>query len=353
MLVVDDSFFMRKLIKEILEDIREIEIVGEAKDGAEALALVFALEPDVVTMDYNMPEMDGEQATMKILHGNPNPPAIIMLSANTKEGSDTTFRCLRAGAIDFVTKPSGEVSLDLEKIKNELVEKIKVAAMSHIQSRIEDLEKIAHDLEISGHSQKKKETVKAVVIGSSTGGPPLIEDILLNLPGDLNIPIFVVQHMPEEFTHSFAERLDKFSALRVREATDGDIVTPGSCYLAKGGWHMEVKTKRGGNEPLITIHLTKDEKHNGYRPSIDVTMQSVAKIYQENTLGIVLTGMGEDGAAGMKYVKKENGQTIVQSPQQAVIDSMPLAVIQVGAADQVMEVKEIIKKIIELTKVKK
>lgn len=347
LLIVDDSFFMRKLIRDILEDVREIEIVGEAKNGLEALQLVFLLEPDIVTMDFNMPEMDGEQATIKILHANQNPPAIIMLSASTEEGVETTMRCLRAGAIDFVTKPSGELSLNLDKIKKELIEKIKVAAMARIQIKISKLLKTTKELE-KDNGLIREEEIKAVVIGASTGGPTLIEDILSGMPGNLNIPIFVVQHMPLEFTGSFAERLDKYSVIRVKEASEGDEITAGTCYLARGGWHMELQTKSVDGDPII--HLTQDEKKDGYRPSINVTMQSVAKIYKNKTLGIILTGMGNDGTVGMGNIKVAGGHTLVQTPATATINSMPLSVIESGFADEQLEVKDIIKRIIKLAR---
>lgn len=344
LLIVDDSLFMRKLICEILEGMKEVEIVGEAKNGVEAAKLAFLLEPDIVTMDFNMPLMDGELAIKKILQSNNNPPAIILLSANTEDGLETTMRCLRAGAIDFIHKPSGKLSMNLDTIKKELIEKIKTAVRARIQIKIGKL--ISRSKNIYKNSEFiRGGEIKAVVIGASTGGPTLVEDILVGLPANLNIPIFIVQHMPLEFTASFAERLNKYSAVRVKEASDGDEVMAGICYLAKGGWHMKIKDING--RPII--HLTQEDKQGGYRPSINVTMQSVADYYKKKTLGIILTGMGDDGTIGMGEIKAAGGYTLVQIPETAVISSMPLSVIQAGFADEQLVIKDIIKRIIKLT----
>lgn len=342
-LVVDDSFFIRTLIRDMLEKEGDMEVVGEAGNGYDSILQVGRLKPDVITMDYNMPEMDEATATFKILHMNDKPPAIIMLSASTKQGAEITLRCLRAGAVDFIAKPAGENSLNIDEIKEEIVTKIRTAASAKIRKLEElgdkNLEKIP----------KNKFPTQAVVIGASTGGPPVVENILSKLPSNLNIAIFIIQHMPQQFTTSFANRLDRISSIHVREAKEGDMIMSNCCYLAPGDWHMEVRPMIGLHQTGLSIHLHKAPKVNGFRPSIDVTMNSVASIYKDQSLGVVLTGMGYDGSGGIKTIKQYGGKTIVQSPETAAISSMPDASLRTGCVDQAMDENDIAKYITEVS----
>jgi two-component system chemotaxis response regulator CheB len=345
-LVVDDSSFMRKLILEMLSTESYIEVVGEAKDGNEAIELTGKYLPHVITMDYNMPGMNGAETTAKILQGQEHQPSIIMLSVSTKEGTDETLKSLRAGAVDFISKPSSELSADIDKIKDELLVKIKVAAEAHIQRSSQ------FDKRILALAKKNKYASRVVVIGASTGGPPVLEDILVGLPADLKIAILVVQHMPEKFTKNFAERLDNIIAFNTKEAEEGDMVKTGICLIAPGGKHMivEIKDEDDELETEKIIHLTKEPPIMGLRPSIDITMKTVAHCFGDKTIGIILTGMGKDGTEGISAIKKVGGYSIVQSPETTVVDSMPKSIVKQGLADEILNPAEITKKIIELSK---
>lgn len=344
-LVVDDSIFMRKLIVDLLHSDEQIEVVGEAKDGLEAVSLVKKLQPDVVTMDYNMPLMDGALATERILKTAPHKPAIIILSGHTKENVEEAFEGLRYGAIDIIFKPSGEYSPDIEEIKDVLISKIKIAAHAHVfrfQDSAEDSsEKVSiHEL-----------ASRAVVIGASTGGPPVVEHIITKLPRDLEAAVLVVQHLPSGFTDSFAKLIDKKSSFKTKEAEDGEVIKNGICLIAPGGWHMTVEIKmEAGMLPEKLVHLTKEPPVNGYRPSVDVLMSSVAEKFGNKSIGVILTGMGKDGQEGARAIIEAGGYTIAQTPQTAVIESMPRAIIDPGLADDILDPEDIIQKIIQLSK---
>ncbi|MBU4217224.1 chemotaxis-specific protein-glutamate methyltransferase CheB [Candidatus Parcubacteria bacterium] len=336
LLIVDDSFLTRKILIELLKDDPEIDIVGEAIDGEDAFLKTKILRPDVITMDYNMPLVNGLEAIKKIKAAMDIFPAILMVSGNTMEGATETLECLKHGAIDFIPKPSGELSLDIKKIQRELINKIKIAAKvkKTDYKEIERKEKIKKDSKIS-----------VVVIGASTGGPPVIEEIISSLAKDIKAPILVVQHMPEHFTASLANRLDGLSELSVVEASEGEELLPGKCIIARGGKHMLLNKMVDGR---VVIHLDDKPLRNGFRPSIDYTMESVAKLYGKKTMGIVLTGMGRDGSDGMVEIENESGYTITQLPEEAVVDSMPRSAWDTGVIDESLGVKDIIKKIKEL-----
>lgn len=343
-LIVDDSFFTRKLLREILHSDPRIEIVGEAKDGAVAVEETLRLKPDVITMDYKMPKMNGAAATRMILDKTETSPAILMISSYTQEGAKETWESLRAGAVDFIAKPSSEIAMDLGKVGNEILLKIKAAAMARIVRN--------RDLNVRRHKRKKKFALGAqfniVVIGASTGGPPVLEDLFSGFPAELQAAFLIVQHMPPKFTKSFAERLDKASALAIKEAEEGDVLLPGLAFVAPGDFHMEVRMGME-RDSLRTIHLTQNLPEHGLRPAIDITMRSAAASLRNLVIGVVLTGMGEDGKRGMQEIKAVGGHTIVQDPKSAVLDSMPKAVIEAGLADEILSPQKIVKRIIELT----
>lgn len=340
-LVVDDSFFMRKLIREILSADSGIEVIGEAKDGSEAVGEALRLVPDVITMDYNLPKMSGAEAAGVILKKSVFPPAIIMVSAYTVEGAEATLQSLRAGAVDFIAKPSGELSFDIDKIGEELISKIKAAVHARIIV-LKSLPKRA----ITKASQFADGDMKAIVIGASTGGPPILEEIFMSRRFDeLKAFFLVVQHMPPYFTRTFADRLNRTSFFSIKEAEDGDEIKGGMGFVAPGDFHMKVGTDKDGKP---TIRLNKNAPRHGLRPAIDITMSSAAAHFRERTIGIILTGMGNDGRDGMEDIKAAGGYTLVQDPDTAVIDSMPRYVIKSGLADEVLSPVGIIEKIIKL-----
>ncbi len=325
-LVVDDSSFMRKLLRDILEAHPDIKIVGMAANGKEAVQMNEELDPDVITMDVEMPVMNGIEAVQKIMSSKPKP--IIMLSAHTRENARITIESLEKGAIDFVPKPGGEVSADLIKISEEIVEKIKTAYFANIPALKEMLkpQKVLRKMPTSGN--------KTVVIASSTGGPKAISYIIPKLPEDLNASILVVQHMPEGFTSAFAERLRSISKIKVKEAGDGEKIEPGNVYIAPSGFHTIVSEEE-------RIVLTKDKPIHGVRPAADKTMVSAANVFLNNTIGVVLTGMGKDGAVGVKRIKAVGGKNIAQDETTSVIYGMPKAAFETGCVDEVLPLEEI------------
>ena len=338
-LVVDDSLFMRTLISDMLNFEPEIEVIETAKSGTEALKKIPKVKPDCITLDLAMPGWDGLTTLKHIMSRYPTP--VVVLSAHSKEEADITIKCLNAGAVGFVLKPSGELSLDIHTIKQRLIEEVKAAAtisVSKIKSLAVETPK-APSCESIGIS-------KTVVIGASTGGPQTLEAILSSIPFGFAASIIVVQHAPSKFiTQSLAEHLNKISELVVKVAENNDIIQTGCVYLVPSGFRMEV-TKRAGQYGLgVTNHdraficLTEDEP-GALSPSIDITMKSVAKIYNGNVIGIILSGMGHDGREGMKTIKESGGKTIVQD-ESSLIFGMPKVVIDAGFADKVLPASEI------------
>ncbi|MEO0270284.1 MAG: chemotaxis response regulator protein-glutamate methylesterase [candidate division WOR-3 bacterium] len=331
-LVVDDSYLMRILISDILSSFSDIEVVGTAKDGKEAIELVKKLKPDVVTLDYEMPGLSGIEVLEHIMKENPIP--CIMLSAYTKEGAELTLSALSKGAFDFVTKPSGSISMDIDKIKMELYEKIKLA--KNVNPHI--LKFKFKKVEIKEKEKVKK--VNAIGIVSSTGGPPVIEFILKNIP-KVKVPIFIVQHMPKSFTSLFAERLKIVTGKKVFEARDKEKVKEGYIYIAPGGIHMSLKKIK----EEIFIDLIDEEPKWGVKPSGDYILSAIAEIYGENSIGIILTGMGKDGSEGAKKIKENGGIIISQNKETSVIYGMPCAVKDIS--DFILSPEEIVEKITE------
>lgn len=340
--MVDDSFFMRTLISDMLNSDPNIEIAGVAKDGDDALEKLKSLKPDVVTLDFLMPGLNGLQTLKRIMMEQPTP--VVMLSAYTEEEATATIECLEEGAIGFVLKPSGMISFDIEKVKDKLTEEIKKASRINVNKvKAILIRKRVKQLVVPSLVREK-----IVVIGASTGGPSVLERILAELPSNFPTAILIVQHMPAMFTKSLAESLDRICEISVREAEEGDVVEPGRAYITPGNFHMTVK-KRGilGREKII-ISLNQGPYVHSLRPSIDVTMKSVADVYGENAVGIILTGMGEDGAEGMRAIKRGGGKTIAQDEATSLIFGMPREVIENGDADYILPVFEITKRIIQL-----
>lgn len=332
-LVVDDSFFMRKLISDMLNSDPSVEVIDTARDGAEAIRKVKKEKPDVVTLDLVMPGLDGLATLKRIMAESPTP--VIMLSGYTKKGADVTLDCLEAGAVSFILKPSGSLSLDIDKVREQLLGEIKASANVNVK-KIKPLP-VQKPIKCKVKPGKKR----IVVIGASTGGPSSLELLMSTIPASFTVPILIVQHMPAKFTQSLAEHLNKNCVLSVKEAEDDDVIQANNAYVAPGDFHMVVKTKKTGGHTKHVISLNRDPPVNRFRPSIDVTMQSVAEVYGGNTIGIILTGIGKDGMMGMKAIKENGGKTIAQDEESSLVFGMPRAVIENGYADEVLSLPNI------------
>jgi two-component system chemotaxis response regulator CheB len=339
-LVVDDSALMRKKISDLINSDDELEVIGTARNGEEAVREVLIRQPDVITLDIEMPRMDGLNALGYIMSERPTP--VIMLSAYTKYGSHETISALEYGAVDFVLKPSGVISLDIGKVKNELLSKIKLAAGISIDKIKLLLPPAAKREKIS----RSESLDKLVVIGASTGGPRALSEVIPRLPGDLPAGVLIVQHMPPDFTKSLGERLNFESELTVKEAEDDEPIEPGKVLLAPGDFHMVVK--KGKQRHFVA--LNKDPEVHNVRPSVSVTMISAAPVYQDKTIGVILTGMGSDGVEGMSAIKHFNGKTLAEDKSTAVVNGMPKAAIDQGVVDKVVPLFDIAKEIERLVK---
>ena len=343
-LVVDDSAFMRKIISNILAGSPDIEVMDTARNGQEAIEKVTHLRPDVVTMDIEMPVLDGLQALGYIM--SECPTRVIMLTGAESEHGDLTMTAFQYGAVDFIQKPSGNISLDMEKIRDDLIKKVLAAArvevhkLGFIEEKVIKKKKVVSPVRIR--------VKKIIVIGSSTGGPRALQQVIPLLPSNLQVPVLVVQHMPAGFTKSLAERLDSQSMLRVREAAEGDIIQTGTVLIAPGDFHMVVKQQKIDGEIREVIGLTKGDKVQGVRPSVDVLLESVARIYKENSIGVILTGMGSDGSDGIKKLKKAGGKVIAEDESTCVVYGMPRSVIEQKLADYILPIHKIAESIEQL-----
>lgn len=341
-LVVDDSAFMRKMIGQILSADPELEVAATARNGADALRKLAASEVDVITLDVEMPVMNGLETLRRIMATNPKP--VIMLSSRTKQGSDITLQALTLGAIDFVPKPSGEISLDIDIIAQELITKVKAAAGTrviplHTQSAPRPSPTVRPRPIRPERIPGAAETV--VAIGSSTGGPRALEQVILNIPRDIPAGFLLIQHMPQPFTKSLAERLNSLGGISVKEAEEGDLVQNGIALLAPGSYHMTVDMDK-------RIRLNQDPPVQFVRPSVDVTMASLPKVFGSQILGVILTGMGRDGAYGMARIKAAGGRTIAQDQHTSTIYSMPRAVAEEGNADYILPLDRIGEAIVKI-----
>jgi len=329
-LIVDDSALMRVIIKDILSTEPSIE-TEKAKDGAEALQKIISWSPDVVTLDVAMPKMDGLKTLKRIMQIHPT--RVLMLSG--LDDPKTVFDALKEGAIDFIVKPSSKRS-GMEELREELLAKVNMAI--HV-----DLDKINRN-GLNGRTQVREADFKvhgkkAVAIGASSGGPPALEHVVRNFPANFAYPIFIVQHLPVGFSTSFAKRLDSASKLKVKEAEHGEVIKGGVIYLAPAGFHMTVDKPK--SEVVEIIRLDKQPRINGVRPSVDRMMKSVADVYGKGSVGVILTGMGNDGSEGMKKIKESNGKTIVQDEMSSVVFGMPASTIKLDCVDKVSPLKKI------------
>jgi two-component system chemotaxis response regulator CheB len=330
-LVIDDSALMRKLIPQIIERDSSIQVVGTAMDGEFGLKKIEELRPQVVTLDLEMPRMDGMETLKQIMRRYKLP--VIMVSSQTTDGATSTFKALALGAIDFVGKPRDAASAKMDEIAVELTTKIKAAAktkLDHTTPNILEPTRVNKPL-----VKPKIAPTKVVAIGISTGGPNALQYMLSQLPGDFPGSIVVVQHMPEGFTDMFARRLDECCAIDVKEAQSGDMIVAGRALICPGNRHMRVRRMSLGN----MVVLSDEERVNGHRPAVDVLFQSAASEFGSQAIGLIMTGMGEDGAEGLGVMKRAGSVTIAQNEESCVVFGMPKAAIERGYAQRVVSLE--------------
>lgn len=339
MLVVDDSPVVRQVLSKLLSAHPAIGRVDIAPNGKLALRKLEKLDPDVITMDVEMPGMDGLATLRRIMRDSPRP--VIMLSAFTYKGADKTIRALELGAVDFIQKPSGRLSRDITEVGDELIKKIEAVAFS-IRT------KKKHALNLNGEAETNvghrvllpsvNESGRAIVaIGASTGGTEAIRQVLTGLPPEFPLGIVVVQHMPAGFTRSFAERLNQLCRIEVKEAANRDMIIPGRALIAPGSYHMLVQKGEYGD----FVELSKSREVNGHRPSVDVLFNSVAEYYGREAIGVILTGMGRDGASGLKQMHDMGALTIGQNEASCVVYGMPKVAADESAVEVVSDIGEI------------
>jgi two-component system chemotaxis response regulator CheB len=344
-LVVDDSTFMCRVLETIFNADEQLQVVGRAKDGREAIALSESLKPDVITMDLNMPHMDGLQATAHIMTNSPRP--IVIVSSESKEGAASTLKALELGAIDFVTKPSSGIDLDMQTVKDDLLRKVRVAAKvrvvrtasriaNAVQAPTKTAAASANTTSVARSSAPPTDfRFPVVVLAASTGGPATVMRMAPGFTRDFPAAVFLVQHMPASFTTQYALQLAEFTGIRVKEAEENEAVQPGTLYICPGGQHLRVT-------PTGRIHLDSvTGRIDGYLPNMDVAMESVAAYAGALSIGAILTGMGSDGARGARAIKAAGGLVIAQDEATSVIFGMPAEAIKLGVVDHVLGLEDI------------
>ncbi|HJV46721.1 MAG TPA: chemotaxis response regulator protein-glutamate methylesterase [Bacillota bacterium] len=352
-LVVDDSAFMRKMVSDLLSEDPSIEVIEKAKNGMEGVNKVKELAPDVVTLDIEMPVMNGLDALQYLMKNHPVP--VVMLSSLTQEGASETIRALELGAVDFVPKPSGAISLDIHKVQEQLVQKVKAASRARINRTVIPstiIPKSEPKISASYLAKKNENNVNQrlttkgdsnisniILVGTSTGGPKALQTLLTSIPANIPGAILIVQHMPPGFTKSLSQRLDSLCAIRVCEAEDGMPIETGMAYIAPGDFHMELKKSVDGR---LLISLNKNEPRGGHRPSVDTLFESAARIHHRSKYAIIMTGMGSDGTKGMEALKSTGcKESIAEDESTCVVFGMPRAAIQSGKIDRVLPLHQI------------
>ena len=340
--VVDDSAYVRKVVREILSRSPFIEVVGTARDGREALDLVEQLDPDVVTCDLIMPELDGVGFVREQMQRRPVP--IIIMSV-AKETAEAALTALDLGAVDFIQKPTALASEKIFEVSGELIEKVKAAghiALNRIVTAPPPPTKTIGEVvtKIAGSHQ-----VDAVVIGISTGGPQALKRLIPQLPSDFPVPVLMVMHMPVGYTEMYAAKLNEISPLEVREAAEGDEVKPGRVFLAQAGRHLSLKREVDGK---VVTHLDAKPFNMLHRPAVDVLFQSAAEVYGSRVLGVVMTGMGSDGRQGAAWVKSQGGLIFTEAESSCVVYGMPSVVMEAGLSDQSVTLDNMARAIMEV-----
>jgi two-component system chemotaxis response regulator CheB len=344
--VIDDSAFMRKSLSMMLESDPGIKVVATARDGKDGIEKIQQFHPDIVTMDIEMPVMDGLTALKTIMKDMPIP--VLMISSLTTDGAAATIEALSLGAVDFIPKELSYVSLDIAKIKDELVSKVKHIVQSRsLQFRLQRIKTASSHLQANAapkppsqsrtNGKLPEKNLKAVVLGISTGGPFALLQTIPKLPQKFPVGIAIVQHMPPRFTKSMSERLDGLSAIRVKEAEDGDAMQPGLALVEPGGQHMSF-AKSGSS---IVVRISDEPRNTLHHPSADIMMKSAAEVYNAPLLGLIMTGMGKDGLEGLKDIKKKGGYVVAQDEASCVVYGMPKAAVDEGVADAVYSLDEI------------
>jgi two-component system chemotaxis response regulator CheB len=353
-LVVDDSAFMRKVLENIFNADPQLQVVGHAKDGREAVSLAESLKPDVITMDINMPHVDGLQATAEIMTTNPRP--IVVVSSESREGASSTLRALELGAIEFVAKPNSGIDLDMQSVREDLVRKVRMAAKVRVvrtASRIANTLRSAppattpassnstpaphrvYPAASSAPSSGLDQRFPVVILGASTGGPATVMRLAPGFTADFPAAVILVQHMPAAFTTQYTAQLAEFTSIRVKEAEPNEPLQPGTLYVCPGGHHLRVT-------PTGRLQLDASSgRINGYLPNIDVTMESAAAFAGAMTIGAILTGMGNDGTVGCQAIKRAGGLVLAQNEETCVIFGMPSEAIKAGAVDEILGIDDI------------
>ncbi|PJI10399.1 MULTISPECIES: protein-glutamate methylesterase/protein-glutamine glutaminase [Clostridium] len=343
-IVVDDSALMRKLISDMLNTSEDIEVIGTATNGQDLLNKLKIMQPDVITLDIEMPVMNGIE-TLKAIKYLKKDMAVIVFSSVSQKEVKYTMDCLYLGAFDFILKP--ERTFDIPKLKDGLIKRVKAAysQSEYKKTSVSFKNNIIKERKVKNidNSNINNSNIEAVVIGASTGGPKALYKVITNFPEDMNVPIFVVQHMPVGFTKAFADRLNDNSKMRVKEAEDGETYEAGKVYLAPGGYHMEVNFNN-------KIKLTTDPPIWGVRPAVDKLFISASKIFNSHIVSAVLTGMGKDGAKGTEVIKDNGGVTIAEDESTCVIYGMPKSAFETGKVDIVLPLDRISDEIIKIVR---
>jgi two-component system chemotaxis response regulator CheB len=340
-LVVDDSIFMRNLITDLISENPLYSVIATAKNGREAVEKTKQFKPDVVTMDVEMPEMDGLQALKLIMKEIPTP--VIMLSNLTKAGANETIQALEWGAIDFLKKPSGSISLDMHKVKHLLYEKLNIAISSNVKNNV-----VQPSLVERKALQNKRSIHKGfnqiVALGTSTGGPRALQQVISMIPEAFPAPIVIVQHMPPNFTKSLAQRLDAISNIRVVEAEDGMPLEVSTAYIAPGGYHMTIYKDSQKN---FCLRTSKEDPRSGHRPSVDMMFESLIPFTELKRIVVLMTGMGSDGAKGMQALKRAGAvSTIAESEETCIVYGMPRAAIELLCVDHILPQQKIAEQLV-------
>lgn len=341
-LIVDDSAYVRKVVREMLSFSPHLEVVGTARDGREALELVESLRPDVVTSDLMMPELDGVGFVREQMRRRALP--IVMMSSQD-ENSAETLAALDAGAVDFVQKPTALATEKIFEVRGELIEKIKNAASVHLENLrlIPELNRPVEPVKVP--DELHESSFDVIVIGISTGGPQALRFLIPQLPADFPVPVAIVLHMPVGYTAMYAEKLNEISAIEVREAREGDELRAGLALLAPAGKHLTFKRRAGGR---VAAHLSLRPLESQHRPSVDVLFQSAAETFGSRTLAVIMTGMGADGRLGAAWIKARNGTVFAESEETCVVYGMPGSIVEAGLSDKIIRLDQLGQTLMEI-----
>lgn len=330
-LVIDDSAFMRKVISQLLSEDPRIQVIATARNGEDGLKKIEQFQPDVVTLDVEMPIMDGISTLKHIMNQYPTP--VVMVSSMTAKGAESTVEAMQLGAIDFIQKPSGPISLDMDHIQENMIETVIAASHANVK------EKKAQKIKVLRNKIEHRFTQSLFAIGTSTGGPRALQAVLTALPADFQAPIVIVQHMPAQFTKSLADRLHALSSIQVKEAKHGELLQKGVAYIAPGGQHMHIR--QVGTS--LAVELSKVSPVLGHRPSVNVLLESIAPLKRLNKNIIILTGMGRDGTEGIEQIKRQDPSAFViaESKETTVVDGMPQSAIQANVVNEIVPLQSI------------